>query len=121
MDISGKIIKILPEQTGQGKNGVWKKQDFVIEIGGKFPKQVCISMWGDKAAAGVLTIGNNVNVSFDVESREFNGKYYTDLKAWKVTPEGANAHTPGQNERRDNPPPPPEEPPMMDDDGVMPF
>ena len=84
MDIKGRVLQLLPLQTGEGKNGTWKKQDFVIETDGQYPKKVCISAWGDKINEGVLKVGNEVNVSFDIESREYNGRWYTDVKAWKI-------------------------------------
>lgn len=84
MDIKGRVIQLLALQTGEGKNGAWKKQDFVIETEGQYPKKVCISAWGDKINESALQIGNDVNVSFDIESREYNGRWYTDVKAWKI-------------------------------------
>src|ERR1700753_2737902 len=84
MDISGKIVQLLPLQTGQGKNGTWKKQEFVLETGDTYPKKVCIAVWGDKIDMGPVKPGSAVTVSFDVESREYNGKWYTDVKAWKI-------------------------------------
>lgn len=84
MDIKGRVLQLLPLQTGEGKNGTWKKQDFVIETDGQYPKKVCISAWGDKINEGALKVGNEVNVSFDIESREYNGRWYTDVKAWKI-------------------------------------
>lgn len=94
MEITGRIIQLLPLQTGQGKNGVWKKQDFVIETDGQYPKKVCISAWGDKVSDSVLVVGKEVNVFFDIESREFNGRWYTDVRAWKVEEGGGAAETP---------------------------
>ncbi len=91
MEITGRIIQLLPLQTGQGKNGVWKKQDFVIETDGQYPKKVCISAWGDKVSESVLVTGKEVTVSFDIESREFNGRWYTDVRAWKVEEAGGGA------------------------------
>ena len=91
MEIVGKIVQLLPLQTGQGKNGVWKKQDFIIETDGQYPKKVCISAWGDKINENYLVVGKDVNVSFDAESREFNGRWYTDLKAWKVEEAGSGS------------------------------
>lgn len=88
MDISGKIIQFLPAQTGQGKNGTWKKQEFILETGDTYPKKVCIAVWGDKIDIGSFKPGDSVNVSFDVESREYNGRWYTDVKAWKVAAAG---------------------------------
>lgn len=85
MDTSGKIIQFLPAQTGQGKNGPWKKQEFILETGDTYPKKICIAVWGDKIDLGSFKPGDTVDVSFDVESREYNGRWYTDVKAWKVS------------------------------------
>ena len=85
MDISGKIIQFLPVQTGNGKNGTWKKQEFILETGDTYPKKVCIAVWGDKIDIASYKPGDSIDVSFDVESREYNGKWYTDVKAWKVS------------------------------------
>jgi hypothetical protein len=85
MEFSGKIIKVLPLQTGTGKNGTWKKQEFVIETTDKIPRKVCFSLWGDKIDQFSLAEGDESEVSFDLESREYNGRWYTEVKAWKVT------------------------------------
>lgn len=100
MDVTGVLVHMLPLQTGQGKNGPWKKQDFVIEIPGNFPKKACFSAWGDKVDSSKLVIGQMLKVSFDVESREYNGRWYTDLKAYSVQPAGDTGHG-------NVPPPPP--------------
>jgi hypothetical protein len=84
MELSGKITKLLTLQTGQGKNGTWKKQEYLLEYGDQYPKTLCFNLWGDKIDQFALTEGEPVTVFFDVESREFNGKYYTDVKAWRV-------------------------------------
>ena len=84
MQLTAKLIQLLPLQTGTGKNGEWKKQDIILETDAQYPKKVCISIWGDKINSSQLQIGNQLIIDFDVESREFNGKWYTDLKAWKV-------------------------------------
>jgi len=84
MEIKGRLIKILPAQTGQGRNGEWKRQEFVLELDGTYPRKVCISDWGGKANIGSMVEGAMLNVFFDIESREFNGKWYTNLTAWKV-------------------------------------
>lgn len=102
MDISGKITQLLSTQTGQGKNGPWKKQEFVLETGDTYPKKVCIAVWGDKIDMNRFKPGDAVDVSFDVESREFNGKWYTDVKAWKVMAAKA-----GSGETRSTPAAPP--------------
>ena len=84
MEITGNLIHILPLQTGQGKNGPWKKQDFVIETQDAYPKKVCLSTWGDKVDTSRLSIGQTLKVNFDAESREYNGRWYTDLKAYAL-------------------------------------
>ncbi|MDD2799184.1 MAG: DUF3127 domain-containing protein [Bacteroidales bacterium] len=92
MEITGKIVQLLPLQTGQGKNGVWKKQDYIIEFGDQYPKKVCFNIWGDKIDTFDLKEGEEVKVDFDIESREFNGRWYTDVKAWNVSrPNGSVA------------------------------
>ena len=84
MQLTAKPIAILPEQSGAGKNGPWKKQDIIVETDGQYPKKVCISLWGEKFDRNILRVGNRLWISCDIESREFNGKWYTDVKAWKV-------------------------------------
>jgi len=88
MQITAKLIQLLPLQSGTGKNGQWKKQDVIVELDDKFPKKVCISFWGDKIDEKVLVVGNSLDIFFDIESREFNGKWYTDIKAWKAEVDG---------------------------------
>ena len=94
MQLTAKLVQLLPLQTGTGKNGEWKKQDIIVETDGQYPKKVCISIWGDKIAGNQLQIGNSLNISFDVESREYNGRWYTDVKAWKVEPAGSSSSSP---------------------------
>jgi hypothetical protein len=84
MEIKGRIIKLLPLQTGTGKNGEWKKQEFIIETDGQIAKKVCFSIWGEKINQFNLHENEMVTVSFDLESREFNGRWYTDARAWKI-------------------------------------
>ncbi|MBN8878814.1 MAG: DUF3127 domain-containing protein [Chitinophagaceae bacterium] len=91
MELTAKLIQLLPLQTGTGKNGEWKKQDIIVETNAQYPKKVCISVWGDKINTGQLQIGQSLNISFDVESREYNGRWYTDVKAWKIETAGAGA------------------------------
>ncbi len=84
MQLTAKLSQLLPIQTGTGKNGEWKKQDIIVETDGQYPKKVCISVWGDKINVGQLQIGNLLKIDFDIESREYNSRWYTDIKAWKI-------------------------------------
>ena len=84
MQLTAKLIQLLPPQTGIGKNGEWKKQDIILETDGQYPKKICISIWGDKINESQLIVGNSLIIDFDIESREFSGRWYTDVKAWKI-------------------------------------
>jgi hypothetical protein len=103
MELKAKLIQLLPLQSGEGKNGPWKKLDIIVETESQYPKKVCISIWGDKINTSVLQLGNQLNISFDVESREYNGRWYTDCKAWKIS------LADNSNARSDNDPGPQEE------------
>jgi hypothetical protein len=85
MNISGKVFQVLAEAKGEGKNGPWSRQDFVMETEDQFPKKVCISVWNGKINVRDLSPGDAVNVEISVESREYNGKWYTDVKAVGLT------------------------------------
>lgn len=89
MEIKGKLLQFLPPQTGEGKNGPWKKQEIIVEQQGQVPKKVCVSVWGDKLNVAQYPVGASITVQIDVESREYNGRWYTEVKAWKI--EGAGA------------------------------
>ena len=94
MQLTAKLVQLLPLQNGTGKNGPWKKQDFIVETGDAYPKKVCISVWGDKIDTTKLQPGNQLTIDFDVESREYNGRWYTDVKAWKIESAGGSAQSP---------------------------
>ena len=113
MQLTAKLVQKLPLQTGNGKNGPWKKQDIIVETEGQYPKKVCISIWGDKIQDDQLQAGSMLKIDFDVESREFNGRWYTDVKAWKVEP-ASGSSTPAPS------PDPPSFTPD-NDEGDLPF
>ncbi|RRB06952.1 DUF3127 domain-containing protein [Larkinella rosea] len=85
MELIGKLVKVLPEQTGQGRNGTWTKQQFVIETIDQFPKQVCLMAWGEKAAdLAQFAPGDTMKCAISIESREYNDRWYTDVRAWRI-------------------------------------
>ena len=84
MEIKGRIIQILPLVTGTSAKGEWKKQDYILETEAQYPKKVCFNAWGDKVDQFAIREGEELIVSIDIESREFNGRWYTDVRAWKV-------------------------------------
>lgn len=93
LDITGKIIKIMPETTGVSKTGSsWVKQEFVIETFDKFPRKVMMSVMGDKVQElKRFSEGNEIKASLNIESREYNGRWYTDVRAWKIEGNGQSA------------------------------
>ncbi len=100
LEINGKIVKILPAQTGAGKKGNWVKQEFVIETNDQYPKKICCSAWGDKAdILKSFNPGDEVKVSFNLESREYNEKWYTDIRAWKIDPVNSNKTDSGKDKK----------------------
>lgn len=123
LELSGKLDQILPKQTGESRRGPWEKQDFIIETQDKFPKKVCCTLWGDKTnMLQNLSQGTPLTVSINIESREYRGKWYTDVKAWKLEVGGqqaAGASAGSKNAVVDDIPPPDDSDLPIDDD--MPF
>ncbi len=85
LELTGKLIKRLPLQKGEGKNGTWQKIDFVIETTTEYPKNICFSVWGDTCKyINAVKKDDIITVAFNPESREYNEKWYTDLRAWSI-------------------------------------
>lgn len=86
LSLKGKIEKILEPESGVSRAGnEWNKREFVIETDEQFPKKVCFTLFGDKTSLiQSLQAGDEVEVSFNLESREFNGKWYHNINAWKI-------------------------------------
>lgn len=91
MQVKGTLIQILKTESGVSKAGKdWKKQDFVIETNEQFPKKVCFTLFGDKISLiDGISEGTEIEVFFSVESRDFNGKWYHNINAWKIEAAGA--------------------------------
>ena len=86
-EMNGKVSAVLPIATGEGKNGTWKSQDYVLETGGQYPKKVCFNLFGDSIEKFNVVIDDEIKVSYDIESREYNGRWFTTIRAWKVEKE----------------------------------
>jgi hypothetical protein len=85
MEITGKVVQKLQVESGMSKAGKeWKKQSIVIETPGEYPKKVCFTLWGNKIDEVQLQEGETISAKIDIESREYNGRWYTDVKAWQV-------------------------------------
>lgn len=89
MEIKGKIIAKLDLQTGISKAGnQWQKQEYILETLGDYPRKVKFDFFGERVTEYPLEVGDMVTVGYDIESREFNGKWYTDIRAFRATKDG---------------------------------
>ena len=94
MELEGRIVRKLNVQSGTSARGTWSKQEFIFEYQeGNFPSQICMNVWGDDKVKELdkYQVGDKVKVSFNLNSREFNGRWYTDVRAWRIEPAGAAA------------------------------
>ena len=91
MEIKGTVIQKLGLETGTKKSGdKFQKQSAIIETIETYPKKVCLTFMGDKVnELSNVYPGAKVTASINIESREFNGKWYTDVKCWKVVMEAS--------------------------------
>lgn len=89
LELEGKISQKMAAQSGQSARGTWARQDFVLEyMDGNFPSSVCFSTWGEDKVNDLARyqVGDKVRVSFNVKGREYNGRWYNDLRVWKISP-----------------------------------
>ena len=120
MEVKGKIVAVQPVQTGEGKNGTWKKQEYVLEYdqNSQFPRKMMFNLWGDKIDQFHIQEGQTLTVGFDIDCREYNGRWYNDIRAWKIEPDD-DAAMPINNGF--TPAPPMSSPPPIDDSSDLPF
>jgi hypothetical protein len=97
LEITGSLIKKLPVQSGSSVRGEWQKQEFILETQDNFPKKVCMNVWGSDKVSELSSYseGELLKVSFNVESREFNQRWYTDIRAWKIERAGNESNSAG--------------------------
>lgn len=94
MELEGRIVRKLNVQTGTSTRGAWAKQDFIFEYQeGNYPSQVCMNVWGEDKVKELekYQVGDKVKISFNLSSREYNGRWYTDVRAWRIEPASAPA------------------------------
>lgn len=86
MELSGKIIAVLPAREGVSKAGnPWKTQEYVLETHDQYPRKMCFNIFGaDKIAQFNIQVGEELTVSFDIDCREWQGRWFNDIRAWKV-------------------------------------
>lgn len=116
MDITGTVVTILPEQRFNGKNGEVVKNFFILETKEQYPQKIKFEVFGeDKWKAMCVTAGQYVSVQFDIKGAEWQGKYFVNLQAWKVTAIG------GQQQNNQPSPQQNQESPQNEDDSNLPF
>lgn len=86
MNIQGKFVKLGTLTEGTSARGAWRKQELIIQTEEQYPKTVCLTCWGDTIdSIANLTDGDRVSANISIESREFNGKWYTDVRAFSIS------------------------------------
>ena len=97
LELEGKITVKLPVQSGQGARGSWEKQEFVLEYpDGNYNASAFFTSWGSDKVSELAKyqVGDAVRVFFNVKGREYNGRWYNDLRVWKLAPAGAASGAP---------------------------
>ncbi|NMA74344.1 MAG: DUF3127 domain-containing protein [Bacteroidales bacterium] len=94
MEFTGKIIAVLPPKSGVSKSSgsEWKLQEYVIENNDQYPKKMCFTVFGeDKINEFNIKIGDDLTISFDIDARQWNDRWFNSIRAWRVEKEQTNA------------------------------
>ena len=94
MEFEGVVYKILPATQGTSARGEWKKQEVIFELPQEFSRKICVIFFNKESDVARLKEGATYTVSVNIESREFNGRWYTDVRAWRVQPLQPQASAP---------------------------
>lgn len=93
MEFEGVVYKIMPVTRGTSARGEWQRQDVVFDYndGGQFSRKICVTFFNKESDVAKLREGETFLVSVNIESREYNGRWYTDVRAWRIQPKAAQA------------------------------
>ena len=92
MEIIGKVVRLGALTEGTSARGPWRKQELIIETEEQFPKTVCLTCWTNQIdEIQKFAPGQTIKAQIEISSREFNGKWYTDVRVWRFDPVGATA------------------------------
>lgn len=120
MEVEGKIIQFIGERSGVSKAGnPWKSREYVLETKENYPRKIAFDFFGDRADQFPLNVGDEIRLSFDIESREYQGRWYTSIRGWKSEPLAAAPVAPQAPMAGAVPPPPIVEP--MNNGEDLPF
>lgn len=85
MELQGKVIAVLPARSGVSARGEWKSQSFVIETHDSFPRKMVFDVFGEERLTRFnIQLGQEVNVSFDIDAHEYNGRWFNNIRAFDV-------------------------------------
>lgn len=116
MEIIGKVVQLGTLTEGNSARGPWKKQDLIIETIEQFPKKICLVCWNERVNdANSFFVGQTLKAQISIESREFNGKWYTDVRAYRFDLEQTQPAAPQQQPAMGNAPQPQQPLPPMND------
>ncbi len=92
MEIIGKVVRLGNLTEGTSARGPWRKQDLIIETEEQYPRTVCLTCWTNQIdEIQKFAPGQTIKAQIEISSREFNGKWYTDVRVWRFEPVGATA------------------------------
>ena len=96
MEFEGTVFRIMPATSGQSPRGAWQRQEVVFDVKSQsqYPRKICVVFFNKPEEVARLAVGAEYTVSIDVESREYNGKWYTDVRAWRIMPKEQVPPTP---------------------------
>lgn len=95
MEFEGTVYKMMPVTKGTSARGEWQRQDVVFEMqDGSFTRKICVTFFNRPDDVAKLKEGENYHVSVNIESREYNGRWYTDIRAWRLQPAQSGAPAP---------------------------
>ena len=113
MDLQGKVIAVLPAREGTSARGPWKSQEYVIETHDQYPKKMVFNVFGaDRIEQFAIKAGDELNVSFDIDAHEYNGRWFNNIRAWGI--QHLLSNIPQQQYQQ--PTPPAYQPPQVEDD-----
>lgn len=95
LEITAKFVQLGQRTSGEGRNGTWTKQELIVETNEQYPRKICFVCWGDLAdKVREYSVGDMLRLQFSIESREFNGRWYTDVKPYRLDRAGEPTPSP---------------------------
>ena len=91
MEFEGTVFRIMPATSGTSARGEWQRQEVIFDAqsSSQYPRKICVTFFNKPDEVARLREGAAYTVSIDIESREYNGRWYTDVRAWRIQPKQA--------------------------------